>query len=85
MMNRLHFKTELCDGECHMTAYGFWEHRIKERRWQQLQKLRKLANNPALAKDVRDTIQRAIIDTNMANYWRQAYIELREKHEGKGE
>jgi len=84
-MNRLHFKTELCDGEVHMTAHEFAENRDKARRWRQLQRLKKLANNPALAEDVRETIQRAIIDTNMAYYWRNAYIELRNKHEGKGE
>lgn len=84
-MVKLHFKTELCDGEFHFPPGGFLEHQVEERRWKQIQELKKIANNPILTEEVRHIIQMAIVDTNMAFYWRKAYIELREKYEGKGE
>ena len=85
MMNRLHFNTELCDGCCHMTAHEYHEHKMEERRYKQLKALEKLSRNPILSKDIRHIISIAIVDTNMSYYWRNAYVELRNKYEGKGE
>ena len=91
MMDRLHFKTELCDGCCHMTAHEYCEHRIAERDEAQKMALMKLVNNPILKDDVRETIRRAITDLNSAIFYRKelikyrnAYFELKDKYE-KGE
>ena len=90
-MDRLHFRTELCDGCCHMTAHEYWEHKIKERDETQKAKLQKLVNNPALNDDVRETIRRALVDLKSMNFYREeliryrnAYFELKDKYE-KGE
>ena len=90
-MDRLHFRTELCDGCCHMTAHEYWEHKIKERDEMQKMKLQKLVNNPALNDDVRETIRRALVDLKSMNFYREelikyrnAYFELKDKYE-KGE
>ena len=90
-MDRLHFRTELCDGCCHMTAHEYWEHKIKERDEKQKAKLQKLVNNPALNDDVRETIRRALVDLKSMNFYREeliryrnAYFELKDKYE-KGE
>lgn len=90
-MDRLHFRTELCDGCCHMTAHEYWEHKIKERDEMQKTKLQKLVNNPALNDDVRETIRRALVDLKSMNFYREEliryrneYFELKDKYE-KGE
>ena len=75
----MHFKTELCDGEVHMTAKDFVEHCNQENRLKLRNRLKKVANNPILDKDVRDAVWAAIYLIDDNNSWRKKYIELKEK------
>lgn len=87
----LHFKTELCDGCCHMTAHEYHEHKINERDEAQRIRLQKLINNPILKDTVRETIRKALVDLDSMKFYRSelikyrnAYFELKDKYE-KGE
>lgn len=78
---RLHFKTELCDGEIHMTAEEYWRHKIKENHEKQRRVLKKLSNNPILAEEYRYVIHQALININLVEFWKHAYEELRDKYD----
>ena len=80
-MGKLHYKTELCDGHCHMTAHEYREHKYREKQYKQRRALAKLANNPILNEEAKHTIAMAIFDSDMMEYWREAYIQLKEKYE----
>ena len=80
-MDKLHFKTELADGELHIPPEGFLEHKFREQQHKQRAELAKLANNPILSGEVRHTIGKAIVDSNMMEYWRTQYIKLKEQYE----
>lgn len=90
-MDRLHFKTELCDGCCHMTAHEYYDHRICERNEAHRTALLKMANNPILTDDARSVLKRAVTILDDAIFYRKelikyrnAYFELKDKYE-KGE
>ena len=80
-MDKLHFKTELCDGHCHMTAHEYSEHKRREHQYVHRKNLEKLANNPILNEEARRTIRKAILDSYVAEQWRDAYIKLKEQYE----
>lgn len=76
-----HFKTQLCDGKVHLTAKDYLDHSVKVDHEKQRMKLKKLANNPALADDVRDLLYKQIFNINLLEWWRERYIEMRDKYE----
>ena len=78
---KLHFKTELCDGECHMTAHDYCEHKQRERDSEQRRALTKLEHNPALSPESRAVIHQALVDNMQKNYWRNAFLHLKETYE----
>ena len=80
-MNELHFKSELCDGCTHMTAHEYCEHKQQERDYEQRRALTKLEHNPALSPESRGVIHQALVDNMQKQYWRNAFLNLKEKHE----
>jgi len=80
-MDRLHFKTELCDGEVHMTAHEFAENRDKARMYKILNRLKRVANNPILNEETQNAVWYAIMTIETDRNWRQKYIELKEQYE----
>ena len=77
----LHFKTELCDGNVHMTAHEYCEHKIKEHHEYQKRMLRKLANNPAINDDFRDVLWNAILNIDYMEHYRKLFQKEREQKE----
>ena len=75
------FKTQLCDGRVHITAKDYIEHSVKVNHEKQRMKLKKLANNPALSDDARDILYKQIYNINLLEWWREWYIEMRDKYE----
>jgi hypothetical protein len=69
----LHWKGELCDGHVHMTAKEFLHHRSRVNVEKQRMKLKKLANNPAFAEDVRETLYRQIFYLNLLELHESLY------------
>ena len=59
------FRGELCDGHVHMTAHEFMLHKRRENVEKQRMKLKKLANNPALADDIRETLYLQVFYLNL--------------------
>lgn len=70
----LRWNGELGDGQIHMTAHEFVEHRTKERHEQMRQLLRKIANNPILTKETQAAIRYAIWQMD-ENTWHMEIIE----------
>jgi len=73
------FKSELPDGDVHMTMYEFIEHKVKENHERQRIALRKLANNPVFTSEVQALLYQAIDNIDQVEYWRAAYLRLRNK------
>ena len=77
------FKTELCDGHCHMTADEFMEHKVRENDYRQRKALEKLANNPILTTEIQNVMLRAIYDLDMMVWWRERCMELTRRKDKK--
>ena len=77
------FKSELCDGHCHMTAEEFMYHKVKENDYRQRKALEKLANNPILTTEIQNVMLRAIYDMDMMVWWRDRYMELTRRKDKK--
>lgn len=78
-MKLLRWKGELADGEIHMTAREYCEHRTKEDHEQKRQALRKIANNPILTKDTQEAIRYAIYCLDDNEFMRKRIEELQEE------
>ena len=74
------WKGELGDGDVHMTAEEYCEHKVREQYEKDLKALRKLANNPILGPDVRSLVLRAIACYQDKIMWRNEYIRVMEEN-----
>ena len=77
----IHFKGELSDGHVHMTAYEIIEHNVREQYQRENAILMKLANNPAIDKEIRGVVWKAIQRSDSLLWWREHYCNLREKYD----
>ena len=70
------WKGELGDGNVHMTAHEYVEHKVAEDHEQKRTQLRKIANNPILSKEASEAVRYAvyILDDNV--WLRNRIIEL---------
>lgn len=80
-MTQLHFKTELADGEVHMTAHDYCQHKTKEWYQQHKQELRKIANNPILSDEVKQEIRVAVYCMDDNEFYLKRIEELNEEIE----
>ena len=80
-MEKIRWKGELGDGQIHMTAQEYCEHKVAEDHELKRQTLRKLSGNPILADEVRQAIRYAvyILDDNI--WLRKQYMDLKQMHE----
>ena len=78
-MTQLRFKTELADGEIHMTAHEFVEHRTREDLEMHKTELRKLANNPILNKETQKLVRYAVYCVDDILWYREIISTLREQ------
>ena len=78
MGNILRWKGELCDGEIHMTAREYSEHRLKELDEQMRQRLRKIAGNPILTRETQEAIRHAMWAIDENAWLKKTIGELRE-------
>ena len=77
----MNWKGELGDGEVHMTAHDYVEHKVAEDHEQKRMQLRKIANNPILSKEAAEAVRYAvyILDDNI--WLRNRIMELQEQIE----
>lgn len=78
-MPGLKWKGELADGEVHMTAREYCDHKTREKHEEQRQLLRKLANNPILTEDIRRTIRYAVYVLDDNEFLMKMITELHEQ------
>ena len=80
-MSVLKWKGELCDGDVHMTAREYVDHKINERHEQQRQVLRKLSGNPILTNEIRTAVRYALYILDDNEFYAKQIADLREQIE----
>jgi len=80
-MEKIRWKGELGDGQVHMTAREYCEHKVAEDHEAKRQILRKLSGNPILTDEVRNAVRYAvnILDDNI--WLRKQYMDLKQMYE----
>ena len=64
LSGRLHFRTQLCDGNVHLLSIDAIIHNVRERYEKQRMMLKKLANNPILSEEYRQLLWMQIYNIN---------------------
>lgn len=77
-MTQLRWKGELGDGEVHMTARDYLNHKVDEKHEKYRMMLRKIANNPILSEETKNAIHYAIFQMDDADFLRKRCSELKE-------
>lgn len=77
----IRYKGMLGDDHVHLTAKEMIEHRVREQYEKENAVLKKLANNPAIDKEVREVVWKAIFRSQDLMWYRGVCSELQEEHD----
>lgn len=77
----IRWKGELCDGEVHMTARDYCDHKTRERHEAMRRVLQKLGNNPILTMEVQSAVRYAVFILDDNEFLTKRVNELKEQIE----